>query len=74
MQTDGDDRGKRHFREILDELGGELAIAYFVEGTGAGKIEGRQFINLLRTIESSLSSENSNPTVFGGKLSAAPAD
>lgn len=74
MQSDGDGRGKRHFMEILDELGGELAIAYFVEGTGAGKIEGRQFISLLRSIELSILRENSNPTVFGGKHSAASAD
>ncbi|MER3430376.1 MAG: hypothetical protein C4325_03195 [Blastocatellia bacterium] len=74
MRQGGKGAEKRHFTEIIDELGGELAIAFFVDGKGAGKIEVRQFVNLLRSIESSLSDEHSKQRAFPRKDSAATTD
>jgi|GEM_PF-3896053 len=46
---------KRHFRGLLDELETELVTAFFVHGQGNGKMDGREFISLIKSIEDSLS-------------------
>lgn len=75
MQNENQDlSGNQRFRGLLNELGGEMAIAFFVHGQGAEKIDARNFVDLLRYVERSLTSANASSATQPTAQAASPAE